>query len=140
MKAPVDAGLSRLFGSGIIEGVVSAYVFGSHARGESHRESDVDVGVLVNRDRYPSARERGDLRVLLSSEVMGALGTNAVDVIILNDVPPTLGRHVVTEGRRVFCADPEGDHAFTRDVQLRAADLAPFLKKTRRIKLEAFRR
>ena len=27
-------------------GVVSAYLFGSHARGTAHRESDVDVAVL----------------------------------------------------------------------------------------------
>jgi predicted nucleotidyltransferase len=29
--------------------VVAAYLFGSHASGRAHRESDVDVGVLLDR-------------------------------------------------------------------------------------------
>jgi len=48
-----------------------------------------------------------------------------------------LGRHIVTTGRRVYCHDAEADHAFVRDVQLRAADLEPFLRRARRIKLDA---
>jgi hypothetical protein len=36
---------------------------------------------------------------------------------------------------RVFCADPEQDHALVRDVQLRAADLDPFPRRIRRLKL-----
>jgi hypothetical protein len=59
---------------------------------------------------------------------------------VLNDAPPTLGRRIVTSGRRVYCADPERDHAFVRDVQLRAADLEPFLRRTREVKLAAIRR
>jgi hypothetical protein len=38
---------------------------------------------------------------------------------------------MVTGGGRVFCADPQADHAFVRAVQLRAADLEPFLRGTR---------
>ena len=51
-----------------------------------------------------------------------------------------LARHIVTTGRRVFCGDPERDHAFVRDVQLRAADLEPFLRRTRALKLDAMAR
>jgi hypothetical protein len=35
------------------------------------------------------------------------------------------------------CSDPEADHAFRRDSQLRAADLEPFLRRARALKLEA---
>jgi hypothetical protein len=51
-----------------------------------------------------------------------------------------LGRHVVNSGRRVHYADPDLDHAFVRDVQLRAADFEPFLRRLRRIKLAAIAR
>lgn len=44
-------------------------------------------------------------------------------MVILNEVLPSLARHVVTEGRHVCCANPAADHAFVRDSQLRAADL-----------------
>jgi hypothetical protein len=57
------------------------------------------------------------------------LGINAVDVVILNDAPPELGRRIVTQGQRLYCADRQRDHAFVRDVQLRAADLASFLRR-----------
>jgi hypothetical protein len=68
------------------------------------------------------------------------LGVNAVDVVILNDVPPELGRRIVIQGQRLYCADYQIDHAFVRDVQLRAADLAPFLRRTRQVKLQALAR
>jgi predicted nucleotidyltransferase len=118
--------------------VSSAYLFGSHASERAHRESDVDVGILVSwkRDRG----ERFEERVRLAGALPGRLGGRLVDVVVLNDAPPHLGRRVVLDGRRVFCADPEADHAYRRDVQLRAADLEPFLRRTRRLKLEALAR
>jgi hypothetical protein len=61
-------------------------------------------------------------------------------VVILDDAPPHFARRIVLCGVRVFCDDRERDHAFVRDVQLRAADLEPFLRRTRRTKLEAIRR
>lgn len=121
-------------------GIASAYLFGSRAAGREHRESDVDVGVLLDWDRHPGRAERFDVRVRLGSELIDVLDTNEVDVVVLNDAPPTLGRRIVIEGRGVFRGDAEADHAFVRDVQLRAADLRPFLERTRRIKLEALRR
>jgi uncharacterized protein len=119
-------------------GFVSAYLFGSRAGGRSHRESDLDVGVLLSRDVDPATRFAE--RVRLAGRLPGLVGIRDVDVVILNDAPPHLARHVVLDGIRVSCSDPEGDHAFRRDVQLRAADLAPFLKRTRAVKLEALAR
>jgi predicted nucleotidyltransferase len=131
--------LARYFGSADGPGVVSAYLFGSHASARAHRESDVDVGVLLDWNRYPSAAARFDARVRLAGELPAALGS-AADVVILNDAPPGLGRAVVTHGVRIFVTDPDLDHAFVRDVQLRAADLDPWLRRMRRVKLDAIRR
>lgn len=58
----------------------------------------------------------------------------------MNDAPPLLGRRIVTEGRRVLCADPEADHACVRDVQIRAADLEPWIPAYGRRKLAAMTR
>jgi len=125
--------LGRAFEDLTAAGVVSAYLFGSHAEGRSHRESDIDVGVLLRRDVHPTREERFEVRVQLSSRLEGG----AVDVVVLNDAPPQLARRIVTSGRRIFCADAAADHAFVRDVQLRAADVEPFLRRTRRVKLGA---
>ncbi len=112
--------------------VSSAYLFGSEAEGRPHRESDVDVGVLLDWTRCGDAAARFDLRLRLGSDLVAALHRNEVDLVVLNDAPPTLGRHVVIDGRRVYCRDAAADHAYRRDVQLRAADLAPFLERHRR--------
>ena len=99
----------------------------------------MDVGVLLDRSRYPDRADRNALRIDLTSALIHVLGRNVVDVVVLNDAPPELGRKVVTRGERVYCRDAEEDHAFVRDVQLRAADLEPFLRRMRRIKLEALK-
>jgi predicted nucleotidyltransferase len=121
-------------------GVISAYVFGSHATGRVHAESDIDVGVLLDRHQAPTGRQRFESRVHISSELIRQLRHNEIDVVVLNDAPPQFARRIVTAGRRVYCRDEAADHAFVRDVQLRAADLEPFLRRTRRIKLTAMAR
>lgn len=121
-------------------GVASVYLFGSQADGREHRESDVDLGILLLWDHYPTARDRFEARVDLISDLGAALGRNDVDVVILNDAPPLLGRRIIYEGRRVFRGHPAADHAFIRDVQLRAADLEPWLRQMRRLQLEALAR
>ena len=102
---------------------VSTYLFGSHAEGRAHRESDVDVGVLLPRESHQTRRDRFEARLRLISFLAGRLGTNRIDVVVLNEAPPELARRIVTRGRRLACVEPEADHAFVRDVQLRAADL-----------------
>jgi predicted nucleotidyltransferase len=119
--------------------VVSAYLFGSRAEGRAHRESDLDVGLLLAYDRGAGAAVRFALRVRASAALQEATGI-ATDVVILNEAPPTLSRRIVTQGRRLFCRDTELDHAFVRDALLRAADVEPFLRRTRLVKLEAIAR
>ena len=121
------------------EDVVSAYLFGSHARGTAHRESDVDVGVVLDRERLPGRPDRSRRANRLASELIAALHENEVQVVVLNDAPPELVAKAVTEGRRLYCRDEEEDRIFVRDVLLRHADLKPFLERMRRIKLEALR-
>jgi len=121
-------------------GVVAAYLYGSTARGMRHKESDVDIGVLVDRETHPNQRQRSELRVRLASELVAALGIDAVDVVVLNDVPPPLAARIVLDGTLLMMGNTEKVHAFKRDVQLRRADLAPFLRRTNRLKREALSR
>ena len=121
-------------------GLAAAYLFGSHAEGRVHRESDVDVGVLFDRGRLPGARARFGEGVRLASWLVAELRHPLVDLVVLNDAPPGLAARVVTRGVPLLLADAEQEHAFRRDVQLRAADVAPFLRRARRLKLEAMTR
>ena len=118
-------------------GLVSAYLFGSHAAGRAHRQSDIDIGICVDRRVLAARAARFDLRVRLTSDLIHTLRCNEVDVVVLNDAPPLFARHVLRHGLRLFCADPDLDRDFRRDVQIRAADLAPFLDRYRRMTLDA---
>lgn len=44
---------------------MSVYLFGSQAGGDTHRESDVDVGVLLDFGIYPDREHRFDARLRL---------------------------------------------------------------------------
>jgi predicted nucleotidyltransferase len=136
----VAARLTRLLAATRPAGITSAYLFGSHAEHRTHRESDVDVGILFDRTVYSSEAARFDERVRLSAWLGAELRASRVDVVVLNDVPPGLASRIVTKGAVVYCASAEAEHAFRRDVQLRAADLEPFLRRMRRLKLAALAR
>jgi len=140
MNGDLRTALSGYFESHPDLGVASVYLFGSHAEGRAHRESDVDVGVLLDWGRHPDSRERFEMRLRLGSDLISVVGCNEVDVVILNDAPPLLGRKIIYDGLRVYLGEPAADHAYVRDVQIRAADLEPWLNRWRKLKLEALAR
>ena len=120
--------------------LTSAYLFGGHAAARAHRDSDIDVGVLLDRVHCLSARARFEEGVRMTSWLCAELRVSMIDLVVLNDAPPPIGARIVTEGVRLFCRDEEADHAFRRDSMLRAADLAPFLARARKLKLAAIAR
>jgi predicted nucleotidyltransferase len=137
--ADLETALRRYFERAAPRGVVAGYLFGSHAAGRPHRESDVDVAVLFDYARLPDRVARAREAVRLNAEVVGATHVNAVDLVALNDAPPELAATIVRDGRRVYCTDPALDAAFRRKALSRYADIRPFLERTRRVKLEAIR-
>lgn len=120
-------------------GVASAYLFGSVAAGRAHRESDVDVGVLLDRRVYPRAVDRFEARLRLTALLQSATGGD-VDLVVLNDAPPQFVRHIMTTGRRLVMPDADLDQTHLRVMQSRAADLEPFLRRARAVKLAGLAR
>lgn len=134
---PIESAL--IAGLDASAGVISAYLFGSMADNRARLDSDVDVGVLLDRRVYRRAVDRFDARLRLITRLQAAVGRE-VDVVILNDAPPQLVRHIMTRGRRLMVSDIGLDHACLRTSLSRAADLEPFLRRTRRVKLAALAR
>jgi predicted nucleotidyltransferase len=133
---PRIADVQRYFAERPELGVAAVYLFGSHAAGRAHRESDVDLGVLLRWDARLERDERFAVKLRLIGELGSVVAPAAADVVILNDAPPMLGRHVIHEGDRIYLADAAADHAYVRDVQLRAADLEPWLRRMRQRQLD----
>ena len=135
----IERQIARALTESRFPGLVSAYLFGSVAEGRAHRDSDVDLGVYLDFESLPTSEARFDARLDLMAVLGPAIGRDDIDLVVMNDAPPTLSRHIL-RGKRVFCADVEADHAFVRTVLIRAADLDPFLRKMRRVALDTLAR
>lgn len=83
--------------------ILEAYLFGSRARGDAHRQSDVDVAVYIDEARAESGPF--GYQADLTTHLMDALGTNAVDVVVLNRAPPLLYHRVLRDGVRLLSRD-----------------------------------
>jgi predicted nucleotidyltransferase len=116
--------------------VLAVYLFGSHARGTPHTESDVDVGLVLEPGSTLDQSARFNVRIELGGRLIHALHNNNVDVVVLNDAPPPLAAAAVTKGVQVYCRDARRLASVERDIQLRAADLQPFLRRMERRLLE----
>lgn len=105
-RVPVldEAALERLSNSLDCEGVVSAMLIGSQARGNPGPLSDVDIAVW--HDPALDSRARFDLQLSLVREVGGALGTDEIDVVMLNHAPPLIRHRAIRDGKRLA----ERDH------------------------------
>jgi uncharacterized protein len=103
---PLDEGaLSRLVGAVDREGVVAAMLIGSQARGEAGPLSDVDVGVWHEPGLDPAARLH--LRLRLADAAARALGTDEVDIAMLNDATPLMRHRAIRDGRPLVERDHE---------------------------------
>jgi uncharacterized protein len=98
-----------------------AYLFGSHARGQAHADSDVDVAVHLSRDvddgRYLS----------LSLDIAGQLayrsGVGPIDgVVVLNDAPLRLVGRVLRDAQVIYCRDEVARVRYEVEMRARAFD------------------
>jgi uncharacterized protein len=105
--APVlidDAARARLRDALDRDGVIAALLFGSQAQGKAGPLSDVDVAVWL--DPGLSDAERFRRRLELTGHAASALGTNEVDLVVLNDAPPLLKHRALRSAVRLLERDP----------------------------------
>ena len=81
-----------------------AYLFGSHAKGTAGKLSDIDVAVFVE-DTALKADYPYGYKAMLITELMKALKTNKIDVVILNEAKPFLCSQVIKDGVLLSCND-----------------------------------
>jgi predicted nucleotidyltransferase len=84
--------------------ILDAYLFGSRARGDDKAHSDIDVAVYVDPARAPDSSF--GYAAELTAELARTLGSDAVDVVILNHAPPLLYHRVLRDGVRLLTRNP----------------------------------
>lgn len=123
--------------------VREAYLFGSWARGEAQPHSDVDVAVFVEPADLPSTMFGYGAE--LATDLMAALATSRVDVVLLADAPPLLYHRVLRDGIRLLSRDLRETTVREGRALSRYCDYVPQLAKidaaaARRLRLGGFGR
>ncbi len=109
--------------------VVSAYLYGSQARGEAREGSDVDVGVLLARRPEPTLR--GTARQLEST--LEAALRRPVQVVVLNAAPSDLVHRVLRDGVVVLDRDRPARLLFEVQARNEYFDMEPIRRLYRRL-------
>lgn len=117
--------------------VLAVYAFGSRARGEERPDSDFDLAILLGRDRADDLSLREELR--LRARAVDALGSDRIDVVVLDHARPELRYEIISTGERLFCRDPNVADRFEGRTALKYFDTAHLRAVQRDLAREALR-
>jgi len=80
------------------------YIFGSRAKGEGGKLSDIDIGILIDEDKVPKDVPYG-YKAKVIAELMNILKTEKVDLVILNESPLFLCFRIIHDGVILYSKD-----------------------------------
>jgi len=126
-KASFDKleGLSEFFEP--LDEVEMAYLFGGAASGRVGPLSDIDIACLLRDSGTEDKTKRLDEELRLQGLLTSYLGTDELDLVILNRCPISVAYQVVRTGKIVFCRDESVRMRFFERAVLRYLDFAPVL-------------
>ena len=125
--------------------VVAVYLFGSAARGARRKRSDIDIAILTRKGGTSRSHGKGRSLVDYVQTACDALGTDHVDVVLLDRSPVVLRHEVFREGKLLLVRDPEALSRFRQESSREYLDTIP-LRRTfeeayfRRIRRNGFAR
>ena len=117
------------------EEILEAYLFGSHARGQAQPHSDIDVAVYIDEGRADDGA--WGYQAQLTTDLMVALGTNDVDVVVLNRTSILLYHRVLRDGVRFLSRDLRATTTRAGQALSRYFDFLPQLDKMDRARRHA---
>jgi hypothetical protein len=85
------------------------YIFGSVAKGRQRANSDVDIGILLNKSI--KGEQALDYKTRFEERLSSILKKN-VDIVFLKDAPPFLCYQVIKYGKAVFVREKKFDQNF----------------------------
>lgn len=107
------------------------YLFGSQATGTVGPMSDYDVGIVVDRNQMDYAANADRVRLRLAHDLSQALGTDRIDVVLLNDAPIELQRGVIAQGKLLYQCDVATRVEYEAHVMSVYGDYLPVLRAQR---------
>jgi predicted nucleotidyltransferase len=102
--------------------LAAIYIFGSRAVGKARPWSDVDLAIVLREGLDADTRWRK--RFALLADACQRLGTDAIDLVVLEDVPAALGHRVLKHGRLVRDREPRRRAAVAERILMQYLDEA----------------
>jgi uncharacterized protein len=125
-----DDAMRRLSEAMDKDGVVAAMLIGSQARGEAGPLSDVDIAVWHEPDL--DRGQRWNLQMSLMGAAQDALGTNEVDLVLLNNAPPLMQHRSIRDAVLLVERDHDRRVQFETRAILSYLDTQPLRDELRR--------
>lgn len=120
-----------------VPSVEAVYLFGSHARGEAHEASDIDLAFLFEEEAYKKDPFESFARASIVSARIGDSLRKSSDVTVLNGSSLEIAYEIITTGICVYERDCEKKTAYEVRVMGLWYDFKPFLEELRKRGIEA---
>lgn len=108
-----------------------AYVFGSYAKNDVGKLSDIDIAVLLEQGIKKNRISK--LKLKLIHDISIAIKTNKIDLIIMNNAPLSINHEVIKEGRLIVCKDNSEKNNFETYIMSRYLDMKYYIKRHHQI-------
>jgi len=103
------------------EEIIFAYLYGSLARGNENKLSDIDIALYIDTDNIPASGSFGYRSEIISE--LQSLIKREVDLIILNDVSLYLAFNVLKDGKLLFTKSAKERTVFHNSIMREYLDL-----------------
>lgn len=105
--------------------ILFAYLYGSVARGEARKSSDVDIGIFIDRNFNANAF----YEIEIAREIEKHTGLKNVEVIILNKKPLRFLNQVLRYGKLIFSRNERERILFETKVTKKYIDFKPYYEE-----------
>ncbi|MGA1840069.1 MAG: type VII toxin-antitoxin system MntA family adenylyltransferase antitoxin [bacterium] len=109
-------------------GIITVYLFGSNAKGKEYHSSDIDIGILLDRNFFEYQEYKKTI-IKKSIVELGRILRNDIHPVILNSAGEELLRQIFSNGECLLINDPEESSRFKMVMFPRITDFAYYRDK-----------